>query len=259
MRPIQDSAPPYKALFHPSLDAGLAAAWLAEPCALLPKSSRAPWRGLSACGELFIKYREAGRLESLRPIGSDRFSGALSLGLELEARQLPASSPLALIEGPGPQGGRGRWLIMSAIPGLSLAQFVAQSSLGASVEVFGRLAGILGRFHDCGFRQRDLKAPNIMVADGGELVLVDLEGMHALDGPADWKLRAKDLGRLGASFLSPTFVEAGVGPGHWDELLRLYLGACDEPAWNAGKLSKRTLGYALKKVERNAAAGRPLA
>lgn len=259
MRPTQASAPPYKALFHPRLDPKRAAAWLANPRALIPDAVQAPWRGLSPHGDCFVKFREAGRLASLRPPSRDRFAGSMALGLKLDAHQQPVSLPLALIEGPGPGSGRGRWLIMETISGRSLAQLVAEGSLGESVEVFGRLASILARFHDRGFRQRDLKAPNIMVTAKGELVLVDLEGMVALGKPVSWTLRAKDLGRLGASFRSETFVQAGVGTDHWDELLRLYLEACEQPVGEAGPLTERISRYAGKKVERNLAAGRPLA
>ena len=259
MRPTQDTAPPYKALFHPRLDPKRATAWLADPLALIPEGAQAPWRGLSTCDGLFVKYREAGRLASLRPPGSDRFERAMPLGLKLESCQQPVNAPLALIKGPGPGGRPGRWLIMDAIPGRNLAQLVTEGSLDESARVFGRLAGILAHFHDQGFRQRDLKAPNIMVTRAGELLLVDLEGMVALGKPASWKLRAKDLGRLGASFLSQAFVQSGVGPNHWDELLRLYLGACQQPIGEPGPLVEQISLYARKKVERNLASGRPLA
>ena len=260
MRPILKSAPPYRALCHPNLASTQAADWLRDPRRLLPRGVEAPWRGLTPCGRWFVKYREVSRLAALRPGSSDRFTRTMPLGLKLEVQRQPISIPLALIEGPGVVGrGQGRWLMMDAVSGLNLAQFVAESPLDASLAILGKLAQALAQFHDRGFRQRDLKAPNVMVGEGGELVLVDLEGMRALDGPAHWKLRAKDLGRLAASFQSPAFLKAGFLPEHWDELLRLYIDSCEGTAWTREALSEQTLRYARRKVAKNMAAGRPLA
>ena len=242
------------------MDSALAKAWLAAPQRLTPDSSSPPWRGLSPCGQWFVKYREAGPVDRLRNLAKDRFGGALALGLQLEQKSQPISAPLALIEGPSPNGAaQGRWLVTRAIQGQDLAELVASQPIEHSIAAFARLGPLLADFHDSGFRQRDLKAPNIMETSAGQLVLVDLEGMAATGGPAPWELRAKDLGRLGASFLSPAFAQAGLDAAHWNELLRRYVEACHKPGWDLAKLERKTRELARRKVQKNQAEGRPLA
>jgi len=87
------------------------------------------------------------------------------------------------------------------------------------------LAAALARLHGAGFRHRDPKASNVLVRerDGEpEVVWTDLVGVQYL-GTVEPRLRARDLGRLAASFESCEARTAGVRAGHWKELERRYL------------------------------------
>ena len=71
----------------------------------------------------------------------------------------------------------------------------------AGRELSDRLARTLRAMHDRGVSHRDLKAPNILLANGTEPVLIDLVGVRT-QVQLTVEKRAKELARLSASFVN---------------------------------------------------------
>jgi tRNA A-37 threonylcarbamoyl transferase component Bud32 len=120
------------------------------------------------------------------------------------------------------------------------------------------LSADLGRLvrtmHDRGVSHRDLKAPNILLADGHTPILIDLVGVRT-GRVVPFTVRVRDLARLNASFLSSPVVS------RTDRLrlLTAYLavmpqmGRSRKAWWSAVARATR------EKAARNARSGRPLA
>lgn len=224
---------------------------------IVPTGARAPWRGKSGCPEYFVKYRELSLLDRIRRPFGNAFERSLELGIALERRGIRVGTPLAILRGPG-RFGPGRWLYMDAISGEELGEAILSLGDSARATLFHHLAQVIAHLHDAGFRQRDLKAPNILIDEESNPVLVDLEGMRNLGRRAPRHLRIKDLARLAASFQSEGFVRAGVVVEEWEKLLSTYLMTTVDSDLDSFSFREQVTRLASEKAEWNARKGRIL-
>lgn len=192
--PLVARAGEVRALLAPGLDPALAASWLADPAALAPDATGPRWHGPSADGRWFVKRRR-GRS------GRRALERSLRVGLHLEAHGLRAGRALAVLRRPAPGGGEHTWLVSGLLAGEDLDRALAAADEAGRAELSRRVGRLVAALHAAGVRQRDLKAPNVLV-DVGTPTLVDLEGMAVRHGGLGRRLRAKDLGRLAASYLA---------------------------------------------------------
>ena len=148
----------------------------------------------------------------------------------LRARGLLTPEPLAVL------GGRAQPVLVTRhVEGRAPWEFVRAG--GALETLLECLARELARLHAAGFRHRDLKASNLLLAgalEAPELFWTDLDGLDAC-GTVEPRVRARDLSRLCASFASAEARAAGVRAGHWPQLVTRYL--------------EHALGRAPKRVE----------
>jgi len=258
-----------------------AAWWLRDalPAALAARGrgdrlARVP--GPSGSGELLAKQEWPSLQKSLlraflgRP---SRSMKALHIGLHLQSNGVSAARAVAALE-------RRRWgvlrqsaLILEPCRGLTLREFIlsrmaglqegkAKDSLRAAL--LGAIAREVAALHASGVRQRDLKAPNIFVAeleDRLQLTLLDLEGMALLGSPPSLDVRIRDLSRLGVSFRESRVLAAGIREEDWRFLVTSYLGQWRGAAPDPRDLEdflRRALAWALRKEERNRRRGRPI-
>ncbi len=252
-----------------------------EEIAGIPEELRGT-RGGRACvlpaGEaVFAKRRDEPRARTLvyallgRPARSAR---SFRLGLALAAAGVPTARPLALIE----RRERGeKWesvLVLERLRGTTLRDVLLGAPTGEGDEAASdaerreirrAAAEAIARFHRAGFRQRDLKAANLLVTpsgeEGGRVRLVDFEGMTQLRAPPIERVRRRDLARLGVSFRASDVRDAGTSENDWRELIVDYLTAYagEAPhetavrAWLDG--SER---WAERKIRRNLRRRRPI-
>ena len=120
----------------------------------------------------------------------------------------------------------------------------------------------VARLHAASVRQRDLKAPNVLVKEEGDgcftVTLLDLEGMTKLAGPPSRRARIRDLARLLASLREEEVRAAGVSPEDWTFLVARYLDAQGRVP-SPDELSafvQATLCWAARKEARNRRRGR---
>ncbi|HYH69287.1 MAG TPA: lipopolysaccharide kinase InaA family protein [Urbifossiella sp.] len=140
-------------------------------------------------------------------------------GHALRDRWLPTPRPLAVFHryrlGLPAEG----YLLVEEVPGaVGLAEAVAA---GVPLDdLVPRLARVVRLMHDRHVSHRDLKAANVLLANGVEPVFIDLVGVR-VGRPVSVRQRAKELARLNASFLSSPRVRQA------DRLrfLRTYLAA----------------------------------
>lgn len=171
-------------------------------------------------------------------------------GHALRDRRLPTPRPLAVFHrhrhGLPAEG----YLLTELVPGA--VQLDAAAAAGVH-DALTRLARVLRLMHDRGVSHRDLKAANILLANGTDPVLIDLVGVRTVTRLAVAK-RAKELARLNVSFLSGDVVT------RTDRLrfLRAYLEA--GPGLGVDWKSWWTLvcRATAVKVERNRRRGRAL-
>ncbi len=203
------------------------------------------------------RARVRGWKRSLATLGRvNRPERAFQLARELRARGFASPEPLAVL-------GRTREavLVTRYVDGLGPWEFLRA---GHGLEaLLATLAGALARLHAAGFRHRDLKASNLLLETSGAaptLVWTDLDGLRHV-GTVEPRLRAHDLGRLGASFESAEARAAGVRAGHWPELVRRYLelalGRAPAPE-ELERLSARVRRRREQAVRRHLARGAPV-
>ncbi|MCZ6796262.1 MAG: hypothetical protein O7J95_21840 [Planctomycetota bacterium] len=247
MNPIKTyrlSALWYRALCVERLPRQLIEPWVRRPRELLaaardpvPKASCFLAEISPEVSPVFVKRHRRSGWKTV----ADQLSGrptrarrGFDVGLALERARVHAARPLAAIERrlPGES-----YLLLDRVTGLDLRCYLEEKLPRISgeseqqrfkAELWQVLGETIARFHAAKVRQPDLKAPNIMVDDSGEVpraVLVDLEGMHALSRLPTPKQRARDLGRLAVSLRAPALRRAGVEPADWEMLLQHYLEA----------------------------------
>ena len=175
-------------------------------------------------------------------------------GQSLRDRGLPTARPLAFLQRYRLGLPREGYLIFEFIAdAVELPDAVAQSS---GIER-RRLAETLGRLlrdiHDRGVSHRDLKAPNILFADG-QPVLIDLVGVRVGLKISD-RERVRDLARLNASFTGSPLVT------RTDRLrlLRAYSSWSSRPRGDWKTFWRAIATETLAKIEKNRRSGRVLA
>ena len=198
-----------------------------------------------------------------------RAQRAFRLGLALRRAHVSTAAPLALIEVRRRGLVRDSVLVMETVAGETLREFLRSETLQEPerLRLFGEIATEVAKLHAAGYRQRDLKAPNILVARGAEdafsVGLIDLEGMSRLRS-VPWRVRIRDLARLCVSFRALEREGASTSPSEsdWRELLRAYLRQVGDPLpahLTAERLERETTRWAASKERRNRRRGRPLA
>ena len=201
-----------------------------------------------------------------------RSAKAFRMGLALAATAVRTSRPLALIERRVP--GR-KWescLVMERIIARNLREYLLEDlprevdTAAVKARLLKSVAGATARLHRAGFRQRDLKAANILVhrdEEGEfEVSMVDFDGMTRFAGPPRSRVRVRDLARLGVSFKAVEAENAvDVGAEDWEYLVAAYLEAYEEGPPEPGELAKvlkATRCWAARKIRRNRRRRRPV-
>lgn len=221
--------PPVRITCNPQVPRAVAERWIVEHADWFSAPRPQPHIAQLALetGDAFIKTEQLSLGRSLRYALSRRparAGRAFRYGLALARELVPAPLPLALIEH-RPQGlVRRSYLVLETVTGDMLHEFLqtqtAPAGPAAGVEpatlkaaLWRALARGVAALHGAGFRQRDLKAPNILVNTDGERVtvhLVDLEGMNRLQQrPPPRRVRIRDLARLVVSLRQLTAPEKG--------------------------------------------------
>ncbi len=275
----------YRALCLDRFPKQLAGRWLSDPLGIPsayrsrqdPEASAVPLP-LSEDGmDLFVKHHRRNVFKSFAECLARRSSPArrgFRVGLVLESTDVDAARPVACLERlvPGES-----FLILKHVDGLTLRDYLittlpSMADPTQRGEFKGNLWKALGvavaRLHSANVRQRDLKAPNIMIREGAmirkqggspQVIFVDLEGMQLLRSTPRRHLRVRDLARLAVSLRTPEMRAAGLEPGDWETVVREYLEACgttrpeerDVVRW-----VKTTLAWATKREAHNRRRGR---
>jgi len=232
-----------RAWLHPRVGPELSSAWVQQAPELEP--SRPGDRSRESCrsadGRWFLKRR---------PGGPRRMLAALARGLELEEAGLPIPVHLAVLHTRSGPGAPHTTLITEALEALDLDEALRARPPAEQAPLLDALGELVATLHDAGYRQRDLKAPNILVTDAGALALVDLEGVRRSRSPFQHE---KDLGRLAASFLA--LGDAVAEPQRW---LASYQAHGECATARNRHLAKRVRRLAERKQTQNARRGRPL-
>jgi hypothetical protein len=237
-----------------------------------PAAGERPERIRFAGREAIVKRRAPSAGERiLRLLGRPgRVKRSFLAGRALERAGVRAARPLAFVEEPVLRGGRGL-LVLEAIEGSDLRRFILErvrtAEPGARRALLERLwraiASEVARLHAVPARQRDLKAPNIVIEDlaGGGLAawLIDLDGVTILRRPPSRRVRVRDLARLAASLREEAVRAAGVGPEDWSFLVRRYLEEAagrPSPPGDAEAFAAEAISWARAKESRNRRRGR---
>jgi len=201
------------------------------------------------------RFRRSGLLTGIK--NRLRQSPALrswNFGQSLRDRGLPTARPLAVLQRYRHGLPREGYLIFEFIAdAVELPEAMVQAS-GTERQ---RLAETLGRLlrdvHDRGVSHRDLKAPNILIADG-QPVLIDLVGVRVGLKIADAE-RIRNLARLNASFADSALVT------RTDRLrfVRAYSSWSSRPPADWKAFWRAIAAGTLAKIEKNRRSGRVLA
>lgn len=188
-------------------------------------------------GRVFLKRHPRSFSKRLGDLLGRRRSPArrgFEIGMALERARVEAVRPLAAVE---PLLSRDSFLVLEHVEGGSLRDYILERLPAARGEVerdaikerlWQSLGAAVARLHAARARQRDLKAPNIMVREreGSPLItLVDLEGMECLRSLPDRRKRLRDLARLAVSLRAPAIVESGVTAADIEAFVEEYLRA----------------------------------
>ena len=167
-------------------------------------------------------------------------------GHTLRDRCLPTPRPLAAFH---------RFRGGLPAEGYLLTELVAEPApLSVSeMSVALTLARLLRAMHDRGVSHRDLKAANVLLANGTDPVLIDLVGVRTHVRLTESQ-RAKELARLNASFLD----SSGVTLGDRLQFLRAYLAAGMDFQVNWKSWWKMVSRATAAKVAKNRRNGRTL-
>ena len=276
-----------KAFQHPSepvsmtaverLDDATALEWLElwTRGAFAPPSSRESGPGRIAAPSLTPAHalykgdssRVSTRLVRALTGRSSRPRRSFEIGRALETARVSASRPLALLERRLFGVVISSCFIFEPIEGVTLRDYLLEPRKAPERhELWAAIAVEVARLHSASVRQRDLKAPNVIVREkpAGSLAsglpisvgLIDLEGMRLLRSPPSLRIRARDLARLAASLLA-----AEVSPEDWSFLLERYLEtgivAALPGSAQVDWLHAWTLRWAREKLLRNERNRRP--
>lgn len=172
-------------------------------------------------------------------------------GHTLRDRGVPTPRPLAVFHRYRRGLPREGYLLTELVPGAVPLEAAPVPAVPRDVLV--ALARELRAMHDRGVSHRDLKASNVLLANGREPVLIDLVGVRTIDAIGAPR-RAKELARLNASFLAAPAVTRAERL----RFLQAYLGA--GPAFQVGWKSWWALvsRATAEKVARNRRSGRVL-
>jgi len=199
---------------------------------------------------------------------------AFEIGVWLESAGVSAARPLALIVERRAGCEVHSSLVLERVEGVTLRQFLLEQLPAAAARGAGdalrqglcrAIAEEVARLHLAHVRQRDLKAPNLIVSelpDALRVTIVDLEGMSRCAAVPPSRVRARDLGRLAASFLEPEVVtQARVGVDDWRRLCERYVeilraGSPDSDGGECDRLTEASVAWAQRKLERNRRRGR---
>jgi len=145
----------------------------------------------------------------------------------LQNRGVPVPQPLLALAAAGGDG----LYVAAWIDAPNLQAFAAGGRGGAYADLSpGRrrrfltgLGRMLRAMHEAEVTHRDLKPPNLLAVDaeqGGNCVIVDLDGARIRKGPVSWARRARDLARLDAGLDARTTDRLRVLRAYYDVLPR---------------------------------------
>ncbi len=253
--------------FHPEVPRALATEWLrgrthwfgAARQAVLGAEGQARLVRLdSPLGPLVAKREQRSPWEAgLASVGAlrSRSARAFALGRAFREAGLATPEPVAWIEARFPRSEA--ILVLRHETGADPWRFLAGRASGAVLEA---LARAIADLHSRGFRHRDLKAPNLLLAEEEGAIRVtflDLDGAARVPHPSP-ATRARDLARLAASFRSAAARQAGLRADAWPALIEAYLAAAGD-VLERTLLVERTQRWASVHVEHNLRRGRPIA
>jgi len=158
-------------------------------------------------------------------------------GLALRQAGVPTAQPLALLERRGPT--RQAWLVTEFVPAVvdldrivlvELLQLDGRTARAVKLRITRAIADLLVHLDRSGFRHRDLKASNILLANWkrddlpARALLIDLDGLRRR---RLWNRRARwqPLTRLAASLLG----YSAITRTDYLRFARTYLSSCDGP------------------------------
>jgi len=239
--------------------------WIADPDAAfaaadakLLKDSPSSTVALRTCGSqsyIFKRFRRGSVWTGLK--NRLRRSSALRswiAGQSLRDRGLPTARPLAILHRIRAGLPREGYLIFEFVAGaVGLPEAMAMATRERRRELLDQLGRLIRDLHDRGVSHRDLKAPNILVADG-EPILIDLVGVRLGLRVPD-RERVRNLARLNASSLvSPAITNADRL-----RLLRAYRSWIARPTGDWKAHWRAIAAETSAKVEKNRRSGRVLA
>jgi tRNA A-37 threonylcarbamoyl transferase component Bud32 len=247
LQPFQLRRGEVTASLHPRVGPELSSGWLADPNGLVDATRPSSvWRGASPDGTWFVKRRTGakGRRALLR---------SFARGLELEELGLAVPVHMGVL-----RSGSTTWLVTEWLAGEDLDVALSGREATERGELIENLAELVAHLHHAGYRQRDLKAPNLRVSQENTVALVDLEGVHS---GASSRRREKDLGRLAASFLVLEPQAHGETDGReWHgfvEAYARYLKGLGEPEFGVESLFSRTRERGRAKLAEHERRGLP--
>ena len=218
-------------------------------------------------GELFLKREgeQSARRRLLARLGRPgRAARSFRLGCALYAAGVATSRPLALVESLLESGRQESCLVLARLRGRSLREILAEGLPESESErdsLLRSVAQAIAQLHRAGFRQRDLKAANILVDEEEATAhLVDHDGMTYL-GKLPVRVRVRDLARLAVSFRAPAALAAGVREVDWERLLEFYFTAYHGdvvPTSEREAFGRGIERWAARKVRRNYWRRRPV-
>jgi hypothetical protein len=193
--------------------------------ALKDGRSSAVWTVTAPGGrDLVVKLDRRAGERTGRLLGPTRALAGFRRGHALLARGIPTARPAAAVRRTGAPDEAAALLLTERVAGaVPLPEWLrAGPAPAARRHVTWALAAMLRRLHEAGFTHRDLKAPNVLVADDGPVarpVLVDLDGLRR-SARVSARRRVRDLMRLAVSLEEWRLARA---TDRW-RFLRAYLG-----------------------------------
>lgn len=170
------------------------------------------------------------------------------LGRSLRAAGVRVPEPLACLRVRGSACLLSRW-VDGESPWSFLSAFPPEERETKREQALRAIAETVSKLHSSGFRNRDLKEPNLLIdPHRGELEVwcVDLDGVASLKRSPTLEIIVDDLAPLYLSFIEGPAEEIGMGASHWQIFLDHYLAR--SPA--EGALRRVTIEELAVKTER---------